>query len=133
MKAFRHALLALAGAVLVAQPALACHCPENLLAHAHEAAAEEPACHESLEARHADTQHGECPRCADCGNYEPAPAPSAAKAIAFNHLPEFNPALADAGRQAVSVRPQTVRSIGPPPAIPRAALTPVFLKQRLLI
>ena len=133
MKASARISLVLAGALLVVQPALGCHCPEDLLAHASERAVEEPACHESLETPQTETQHGECPQCADCGEYEPAPAPSAAQAFASNHLPEFNPAPAIAGHPAVSVRPQTVRNIGPPPAILRAALTPVFLKQRLLI
>ncbi|MCY3815498.1 MAG: hypothetical protein OXG59_04315 [Gammaproteobacteria bacterium] len=132
MKVLRRALLALAGAVLAVQPALACHCPEDLLAHARETSVEEPACHESTETGHTDTQQGDCPQCADCGDYEPASAPSAAQAVASNHLPEFNPAPAIAGHPAVTGRPQTVRNIGPPPAIPRAALTPVLLKQRLL-
>ena len=133
MKALRRVLLALAGALMVVQPALACHCLEDLLAHSRGTAVEDPSCNESAETRHSDLQHGESPRCADCDDYEPAPAPPAAQAIASNHLPEFNPAPAIAGLSFVSVRPRTVRNIGPPPAVLRAAQTPVLLKQRLLI
>lgn len=132
MKVLRRISLALAGAVLLVQPALACQCLEDLLADTRETVAAEPSCHESPEAPRGDSRQGEYPQCAECGDYEPAPAPSAAKAVASNHLPDFKPAQAIAGHPPVSVRPQTVRNIGPPPAIPRAALTPVFLKQRLL-
>lgn len=132
MKSLRRLLLALAGALLVVQPALACHCLEDLLGHARGAIADDPSCSESPETRHTDAQHGEAPQCADCGDYEPAPAPPAAKGVASSHPPEFNPAPAIAGHPPVSVRPQTVRNIGPPPTVPRAALTPVLLKQRLL-
>ena len=132
MKALRRVLLALAGAILVVQPALACHCLEDLPAHARAATVAEPDCHESHETGHGESQHGESTQCADCGDYEPAPAPPAASAIASSHPPEFNPAPAIAGHPAVSMRPQAVRNIGPPRAIPRAALTPVLLKQRLL-
>jgi len=133
MKALRRVLLALAGAFLVVQPALACHCLEDSLAHTRETVTEGPSCNESIENRHTDSQHEEPSQCADCGDYEPAPAPSAAKAVASSHLPEFNPAPAIAGHPAVSVRPRTVRNIGPPPSAARAAQTPVLLKQRLLI
>ncbi len=133
MNAVRRVLLALAGAILVVQPALACHCLEDLLAHARETVVEEPSCNEPLETRHGESEHSEIPQCADCDDYEPAPAPSAAQALASVHPPEFNPAPAVAGHPAVAVRPQTVRNIGPPPTIPRAARTPVSLKQRLLI
>ena len=132
MKAVRRVLLALAGAILVVQPALACHCLEDLLASVRETIVEDSSCYESRETRHGESEHGESPQCADCGDYEPAPAPSTAQALASVHPPEFNPAPAVAGHAAVAVRPQTVRNIGPPPAIPRAAQTPVFLKQRLL-
>ena len=133
MKVLRRVLLALTGAFLVVQPALACHCLEDLLAHSRETVAEDPSCNESPQTRHADSQHGRPSQCADCGDYESAPAPLAAKAVASGHLPEFNPAPAIAGHPAVSVRPRTVRNIGPPPAIARAVQTPVLLKQRLLI
>lgn len=140
MKALRRILPVLTGALLlVVQPALACHCLEDLLPDARDTVVEDPSCNESPETRHADTrhgeypQHGESPQCADCGDYEPAPAPYAAKAIASGHLPKFNPPPAIADRPFVSVRPGTVRSIGPPPAVVRAAQTPVLLKQRLLI
>ncbi|MXW73976.1 MAG: hypothetical protein F4Y31_00565 [Gammaproteobacteria bacterium] len=132
MKNHRRILLSLAGALLVVQPALACHCLDDLLGHARQTIADDPSCSESSGIRHGDMQHGESPECADCGDYEPAPAISAAKAIANNHPPEFNPAPAIAGHPPVFVRPQTVRNIGPPRATPRAALTPVLLKQRLL-
>lgn len=133
MKTHRRILLALTGALLVVQPALACHCLDDLLGHVRGTITVDASCSESLENRHGDTQHGESPQCADCGDYEPAPAPSTAKAIASSHPPEFNPAPAIAGHAPVSVRPQTVRNIGPPPAAPRVAQTPVLLKQRLLI
>ena len=139
MKIVRRILPALAAALLVVQPALACHCLEDLLAAAGQPLAEDPSCHEAVETGHAESQHreylqhGETPQCADCSDYEPAPVSPAAKASASGHLPQFNPASAIAGHSAISVSPQTVRSIGPPPAVPRAAQTPVFLKQRLLI
>ena len=133
MKAFRRILPVLAGAMLAVQPALACHCLEDLLAHARGTVVEDSSCNESAETGHTDPQHGDSPQCADCGDYEPAPASPAAKAIASNNPPEFNPAPAIADRSFVSVRPRTVRSIGPPPAAPRVAQTPVLLKQRLLI
>ncbi|MCY3606742.1 MAG: hypothetical protein OXH45_13460 [Gammaproteobacteria bacterium] len=132
MKALRRISLVLAGAVLLVPPALACHCSEDLLTDSRETVAAEPSCHEAPETASGETRQGDCPQCADCGDYEPVPASSAAQAIASNHLPEFKPALAIVGHPAVSGRPQTVRNIGPPPAIPRAALTPVLLKQRLL-
>lgn len=139
MKAFPRILPVLAGALLVVQPALACHCLEDLLAPARGTVVEDSSCNEPPEIRHSDSQHGEYPQhgespeCADCGDYEPAPASPVATPIASTHLPEFNPAPANADRPFVSVRPQTVRSIGPPPAAARAAQTPVLLKQRLLI
>ncbi|MCY3816454.1 MAG: hypothetical protein OXG59_09210 [Gammaproteobacteria bacterium] len=133
MKTHRRILLALTGALMVVQPALACHCLEDMLAHARGTVAGDPLCSESLENRHGESQHGEFPQCADCDDYEPAPASPAFKAIASSHPPEFNPASAIAGHAPVSVRPQTVRNIGPPPATPRVAQTPVLLKQRLLI
>ena len=132
MKNHRRLLLALAGTLLVVQPALACHCLDDLLGHARGTIADDPSCSESPEIRHGDARHGESPQCADCGDYEPAPAPSTATAVAYIHPPEFNPAPAIAGHPPVLVRPQTVRNIGPPRSIPRAALTPVLLKQRLL-
>ena len=137
MKAFRLLLLSLAGALLVVQPVLACHCLEDLLADARATVAEEPACHESLDTRHGESHHGEAPQyespqCDDCSDYEPAPAASAATAIASIYPSEFSPAPAIADHPAVSVRPQTVRNIGPPPAIPPRTPTPVLLKQRLL-
>lgn len=132
MKIHRRFLLVLTGTLLVVQPALACHCLDDLLGHARETIADDLSCHKSLETRHGESQHGESPQCADCGDYEPAPAPLAVKATASVHPPEFNPAPAIVGHLPVSVRPQTVRNIGPPRTIPRAASTPVLLKQRLL-
>ncbi|MCY4157494.1 MAG: hypothetical protein OXF66_08725 [Gammaproteobacteria bacterium] len=133
MRAFRHLFPVLASAVLAVHSASACHCPEGLLGHAGEAFSEDTLCHASLETRHGESQHGEFPQCADCGDYESAPAPPVVKAVASVHLPECDPATAIAGHPSVSLRPQTVRNAGPPPpAVPRAALTPVLLKQRLL-
>lgn len=147
MKVLRLILLSLAGALLVAQPALACYCAEDLLADAGETAAEEPACHGSLDTRHdespqlespgcesapCESPQYESPPCDDCSDYEPAPASPPATAIASVHSPEFNPAPAIVGHRVISVRPQSVGNIGPPSAIPRVAPTPVLLKQRLL-
>ena len=132
MKAFARIPLVLAAALFGAQQAIACCCLDDLVAHAQEPAAELPSCHDHPDEGQADKRNG-CPSdCSDCGDIEPAPPAGPAKAIASKGQPwiKLPPALAD--HSVVPVRQQSVRIIGPPPAVPRSAQTPVQLKQRLL-
>lgn len=132
MKAFARIPLVLAAAILVAQPALACCCVEDVAAHVQEPVVDVPSCHESGEAGYTDAKHGASAHCSDCADYQPAPAVGALRAIASGKQPEFEPPAPIADNQRQSLRPQTIRVIGPPAAVPRQAHTPVLLKQRLL-
>ena len=132
MKAFARIPLVLAAAILVAQPALACCCVEDVAAHAQEPVAGVPSCHESGDAGQTDAKQSASARCSDCADYQPAPAGDALRGIASGKQPEFEPPAPIADNSAPSLRPQTVRVIGPPAAVPRQAQTPVLLKQRLL-
>lgn len=132
MKAFARISLVLAAALLGAQQAIACCCLADLFAHAQEPVTEVPLCGDCLDDGQVDERHGCPPDCSECAELEPAPSGGVAKAITTKNQPGFKlpPAITD--YSVIPVRPQSVRIIGPPPAIPRAALTPVFLKQRLL-
>lgn len=132
MKAFARISLVLAAALFGLQQAIACCCLVDSAAHAPEPVAEIPSCGDCLDDGRADERHTCPPDCSECAELESAPSGSLAKAIASANQPGFKlpPAIADLS--VVSVRPQSVRIIGPPAAAPRPAQTPVLLKQRLL-
>ena len=138
MKAFARMPLILAVALFGLQQANACCCLADLADAAQEPAAGVPPCHEAPEApeaEQADARPGasaHCAGCTDCADYESAPAGGADRAITASKLPAFKLPPAIANNPAPAVRPQTIRIIGPPAAVPRAAQTPVLLKQRLL-
>ena len=132
MKTFARIPLVLAAALFGAQQAIACCCLDDLVAHAQEPAAEAPSCHEHPDEGQVDERNGCPPDCSDCSDIEPASPAGLAKAIAPKDQPglKLPPPVAD--HSVVSLRPQGARIIGPPPAVPRPAQTPVQLKQRLL-
>ena len=132
MKAFARMLLVLAAALFGAQQAIACCCLDDMTAHSQEPVTELPSCHDQPDEGQVDERHGCPPDCSECANLESAPSGGLAKAIASKDQPGFKlpPAIAD--RSVASARPQSVRIVGPPPAVPRPAQTPVLLKQRLL-
>jgi len=133
MKASARISLVLVAALFGVQQAVACCCLTDLLAHSQEPVTEAPVCGDCLEGGQAGERHGCPPDCSECADFESAPSGSVAKAIASKNQPGFKLPLAIAAHSVVSVRPQGVRIIGPPPSIPRPARTPVLLKQRLLI
>ena len=135
MKALAHIPLILAVALFGLQPAFACCCLADPAAQAQEPAAGVAPCHEAPETGQADAQSGastHCEGCADCADFESVPAVGANQALTASELPAFKLPPAVAHNPAAAVRPQTIRIIGPPAAVPRAAQTPVLLKQRLL-
>ena len=132
MKAFARTSLVLATALFGLQQAIACCCLGDMTAHAPEPVTEVPSCGDCPDDGQADQQNGCPPDCSECAELESAPSGGAAKAIVSANQPglKLPPAIADIS--ALSVRPQSVRIIGPPAAAPRPAQTPVLLKQRLL-
>ena len=133
MKKFARIPLVLAAALLGAQQAIACCCLVDLAAPAQEPVAQVPSCAECPEEGQVDERHGCPPDCSECADFEPAPSGGLAKAIASKNQPGFKLPPATGQYAELSVGPQIVRIIGPPPAVPRPAQTPVVLKQRLLI
>ena len=133
MKASARISLVLAAALFGVQQAIACCCLAGLLAHAQEPVTEVPPCEDCVHHGQVDEQYGCAPECSECTDFEPAPSGGVAKAIAFKNQPGFKLPPAISNHSVLSVRPQSVRIIGPPPSVPRPAQTPVLLKQRLLI
>ena len=132
MKAFARNSLVLAAALFGLQQAMACCCLVDPAAHAQEDTADVPACDDCPDDRQADEPQGCPPDCSECAEFESAPSGSVAKAIPSKSQPGFKLPPVTAHTPVAPVRPQTVRIIGPPAAVPRPAQTPVLLKQRLL-
>ncbi len=133
MKGIAHKLLVLSAALFGVQQAIACCCLLDPMALAQEPVTEVPLCEDCPDYGQVDERHGCPPDCSECAELESAPSGSVAKAIVSKNQPGFKLPPAIANHSVVSVRPQSVRIIGPPPTVPRSAQTPVLLKQRLLI
>ncbi len=131
MSASTRTPLFLAAALLVAQPAFACCCLDDLAWQSPVSVAADSCCNEPADSpERGCTNPSECP---DCADLNPAPTHGSLKAVAANLQFSFKLPMASLDLSSTLVRPQTVRIIGPPPAVPRPAQTPVVLKQRLLI
>ncbi len=133
MKAFARKLLVLAAALFGVQQAIACCCLDDLIALGDEPVAEVPSCGTCPDEGPVAERHGCPPDCSECTELESATSAGVAKAIASKNQPGLKLPPAIANHSWSLVRPQTVPAIGPPPAVPRPAQTPVLLKQRLLI
>ena len=132
MKAFKRMPLFLAAALLVAQPAMACCCLDDLAAKTPVPVSEAPCCNDSTEGQDQDSDCTNPSQCPDCTDLEPAPLSGSMEALAAQNEICLKLPPASADQASVSFSPQIVRIIGPPPPFARPPQTPVDLKQRLL-